>query len=122
MGFPYIPDQTFGAALALGVLAIWGTRHHLRSALQRALGRRQPSPAEQSDALSARAAFLGIAVCALALLIFLRAIGMSSAVAIATLAVYSFLIRDNPVTGASSMPSSAPQWAWASRSSLWTSW
>lgn len=91
-GFPYIPDQTFGAALALGLLALWGTRHHLRSAWQRALGRRRPTPAEQSDALSARAAFLGIAVCALGLIIFLRAAGMSWLVAAAVLALTGTLL------------------------------
>jgi len=73
--FPYIGEQAYGGLLALGGIALWGARSHLAAAWRRAWHR---SGSEfQTEALSERAAFLGLALCAVAVLWFLRLTGMS---------------------------------------------
>lgn len=75
-GFPHIVDQAAGGFLTLGVLGVWSARRHLQAAWRRAWGR-QSTPDDAAEALSYRAAFLGIGLCVPALFAFLVASGMS---------------------------------------------
>jgi hypothetical protein len=75
-GFPYIVDQAAGGFLVLGVLSLWGARRHLQAAWSRAVGRQSPDD-DAAEALSYRAAFLGLGICFVGLVAFLVASGMS---------------------------------------------
>ncbi len=73
--FPYIGEQAYGGLLALGGIALWGARSQLAAAWRRAW--RGSSSEYQTEALSERAAFLGLLLCGVAVLWFLRLTGMS---------------------------------------------
>ncbi len=87
-GFPHIIDQAFGGSVALGLLALWGARHQLRGSWHRAIGRRSPSAADDlGEALSARSAFVGLALSLGAVLAFMVASGMSVVTAVCVVAL-----------------------------------
>lgn len=89
--FPYITDQAFGGFLALGVLAVWGSRRHLAAAWARA--RRRPSAADDStEAISYRAAFAGVVVCLGIALAFMVASGMSLTTAFSVLSLLTVML------------------------------
>jgi len=74
---PDIQDQAFGGAVVLGLLALWGVRRHLKSAML-SLWRTTPSDAYfDNEALSLRGASIGLLVSTLVVLAFFVASGMS---------------------------------------------
>jgi len=89
VGFPHIVDQAFGAALAIGALALWGTRGHLAAAWRRALGLCSAAGVDDStEAFSYRVTFIGLALSAAVVIAFLLATGMSFRIAVVFLALF----------------------------------
>ncbi len=77
-GFPHIQDQAQGGLLALGGLAVWGSRGAIGAAWRRAWNRPDAAGVEPApEALSERMCFLGLALALAAVVGFLEVMGMS---------------------------------------------
>ena len=88
--FPYIIEQTSGAYLGLGLIALWVSRHHLRNVVRKILGK--PTDVDDSmEALSYRRTAVWLGLCWMYLVGFCLAAGMSLWVIVLFFLIY-FLI------------------------------
>lgn len=77
-GFPFTQEQSAGGYIAMGLLLLWGLRHSFRESLRRAF----ESNEQDSDAKTARWAWIGLAVCVTFILSFCHLAGFSLNLAI----------------------------------------
>jgi len=86
--FPYIDQQASGAYLGLCIIAIWGTRKHIRSVFRSIFSIKRQDQNEISEAISYRTAFIMMIVALILLALFCIRIGMSLPVIIAFFVLY----------------------------------
>jgi len=84
--FPYIDQQASGAYLGLCVIALWGTRRHIRSVFESLFTRRKKE--DMSEAMSYKTAVIGIIVAIILLTLFCLRMGMSVPIVIAFFVLY----------------------------------
>jgi hypothetical protein len=91
--FPYVPEQVFGAVMAIGINLLWSARSYLREVWQKVRdeGRGMRDEAGR-EAISYRAAALGAAGGTLFLLTFSMLAGMSLTWAVLFFAIYFLVI------------------------------
>jgi hypothetical protein len=89
--FPYQPEQVFGAIVAIGLSLLWASRSYLREIGREVLRGGRP-PGEKREAVSYRAAALGLAGGTLFLLAFSVVAGMALHWAILFFAIYGIVI------------------------------
>lgn len=85
----YLGRQSSGAWIGIGLAALWGTRRHLRAALQSAMGR---GPDVEQEPLSPRLAFLGLLLAAGVLVAFCRTAGMDYGVIFLFFSLYALVV------------------------------
>lgn len=86
--FPFVPEQVFGAVIAIGLSLLWASRGTLREIWRSAVsGRTDPR-----EALSYRAALIGVVAGMLALIGFSVAAGMSPHWAVLFFAAYLLIV------------------------------
>jgi hypothetical protein len=91
--FPYVPEQVFGAVMAIGLSLLWSARSYLREIWQKVREEgRGVRDADSREAISYRAAVLGIAGGTLFLLAFSMLAGMSLGWALLFFALYFLII------------------------------
>jgi hypothetical protein len=89
-GFPYITEQTAGGYLALGFLALWVTRDHLRRVARHVVSG-DVFHDEEREPFSYRAAVLGLVVGSLFIAAFCMYAGMSLWAVVAFFSIYMLL-------------------------------
>jgi len=89
-GFPYINDQTAGAYLTLGVLALWASRKHLRDVALHVIGRRRIED-EAREPFPYRIAIAGLVLGSVFLTGFCLYAGMSLWAVIAFFSLYALI-------------------------------
>jgi len=89
--FPYFEEQAGGAWVAIGVMAVWGSRRHLGSVWRSAWSHEHPSAEEQSESRQYRAAILTILGGGVLLVVFSRHLGMAGWAAAAFFCLYFVL-------------------------------
>lgn len=85
-GFPYSLDQAFGAYLAFGIMAIWGTRRHLLMVLKKVIGKSDTN--DSSEPISYRTTVAAIMGAVFFILFFCVKAGMSISAIIAFFSIY----------------------------------
>lgn len=95
--FPYVPSQIGGAILAFAPAIIWSSRAYLKGVWRQAWGR--PGGIDDSgEAISYRAALIGMLVCVSVMLGLLRVAGLSPWLGLAVLGIYfAFALTANRV-------------------------
>ncbi|MFQ6132150.1 MAG: DUF6785 family protein [Armatimonadota bacterium] len=89
-GLPYLNEQAAGAWLAFGVLALWGTKAHLREAVRRALG--ASTDLDDSDEpISYRAAMIVMLVGLAVIFVWCMMAGMSFWAVLGLFSIYYVL-------------------------------
>jgi hypothetical protein len=89
-GFPYITEQTAGGFLAIGLLALWTTRRHLRDVFQHVFRRRMFED-ESREPFSYAMSLAGLAIGSAFLVGFCVYAGMSLWVVVAFFGLYALL-------------------------------
>jgi hypothetical protein len=86
-GFPYTDSQSFGAYIAIFLVAVWGLKRHLRKVWDCAMGRGDPRE-DANEPMKYRSALIWLGICVAILLIFAKLAGMKPQVAIVFFALY----------------------------------
>jgi hypothetical protein len=89
-GFPYSYEQSSGGYLALGIIAIWITRKHLRNVLKAIYGRY--NGIDRSEASSYRMAVITVIIGMSVLVMFCSYLGMSAWVSVAFFVMYYLIL------------------------------
>ncbi|MBI5831462.1 MAG: hypothetical protein HZB16_04020 [Armatimonadetes bacterium] len=75
--FPYLPEQSAGAFLALTAFSLWFARGTIREMLRTAWSRRHGPLDDSAEPMTYRAAFVGFLLCFLVMLIFCAQAGLA---------------------------------------------
>jgi hypothetical protein len=86
--FPYTDQQASGAYLGLCVIAIWGTRRHLRSVFKSIIPSRKKIADESSEAMSYRTVIISMLIASALLVMFCMRLGMSVPMILAFFILY----------------------------------
>ncbi|MCC6445340.1 MAG: hypothetical protein IT210_18010 [Armatimonadetes bacterium] len=86
--FPFISNQVFGACIGLFIALMWTGRGYLKQVWRAVLGRPGELTGIRGEAMSYRAAFVGLALGLAALIVFSLAAGMSLSMALLFFVAY----------------------------------
>jgi hypothetical protein len=89
-GFPYSYEQSAGGYLALGLIAIWITRKHLRNVVRMIFGKYEPHAAREANGY--RIATITIVMGIFLLVMFCSYLGMSIWVSVSFFAMYYLIL------------------------------
>ncbi len=87
--FPYLKEQAFGAAIALFVMALWFSRHHLKQVFLSAVG---CGALKDDDGVSYRWVLVTLGICLAVVLGFLIAAGMKPWLAVVYVMLYLMFV------------------------------